>query len=390
MIVRSNWARGGGLAMRVNARCGRLGRLFAGLLLAGIACGVAARARAAQSGSGGQDQLRIYFVDVEGGQATLFVTPDGHSLLVDTGWADHNNRDAERIVAAAKEAGVTRLDDVLITHYHGDHVGGAPQLAAAIPIGTFLDHGPDREEAPVSGWQSTKANYEAYQKIWATGKIKHMVLHAGEKLPVKGLDATVVSADGAVIGHPLRGAGEANGTCGAADQDPPGFEDPDMSENGRAVAFVIQFGPVRILDPGDLTWDRERMLMCPVNKLGHVNLYIVGNHGMAGATSPALVDGIAAQVTIMDNGATKGGEIAALDLIRRAPNKAVLWQLHEAVKSGEHNTETPLIANLEAPTGRGPSEVNDKGYMLIVTVKRDGYFSVLNQRTGQRREYRAN
>ena len=157
--------------------------------------------------------------------------------MVDTGWADHQDRDAERIVAAAKQAGVTRLDDVLITHYHGDHVGGAPQLAAAIPIGTFLDHGPDREEAPVSGWQFTKSNYDAYLKLLATGKYKHVVLHAGEKLPVKGLDGMVVSADGKVIGHPLPGAGGANATCGVADQDPPGFQDPDMTENGRAVAI---------------------------------------------------------------------------------------------------------------------------------------------------------
>ena len=156
-----------------------------------------------------------------------------------------------------------------------------------------------------------------------------------------------------------------------------------MTENGRALATVIKFGPVRILDPGDLTWDRERMLMCPVNKIGHINLYIVGNHGMAGATSPALVYGIAPQVVIMDNGATKGGEVPALDLIRNAPNKPVLWQLHYAVKSGdEHNTEAPLIANLEAPAGNGPAQANDKGYMLQVTVDRNGHFSVLNERTG--------
>jgi len=370
-------------ASRLGSRYGWLSLLLAALL-------VSAPGRAAQTKSGSQGQLHIYFVDVEGGQATLFVTPDGHSLLVDTGWADHNDRDADRIVAAAKRAGVARLDDVLITHYHGDHVGGAPQLAAAIPIGTFLDHGPDREEAPVPGWQFTKAGYEAYLKLLATGKYKHVVLHAGERLPVKGLDGTVVSADGRVIGHPLPGAGAANPTCGTADQDPPGFQDPDMTENGRAVAIVIQFGRVRILDPADLTWDRERMLMCPVNKLGHVNLYIVGNHGMAGATSPALVYGIAPQVAIMDNGALKGGGIPALDVIHSAPSKPVLWQLHYAERSGEHNTDPERIANMEAPTGRGPSEVNDKGYMLIVTVYRDGRFTVLNQRTGKSQEYMAN
>lgn len=383
MFAQLKSAIGAGLASRFRRLCGWLGLLLAAML-------VAAPGRAAQSESRSHGQLRIYFVDVEGGQATLFVTPDGHSLLVDTGWADHNDRDADRIVAAAKQAGITRLDYVLITHYHGDHVGGAPQLAEAIPIGTFFDHGPDREEAPVSGWQFTKAGYDAYMKLLATGKYKHVVLHADEKLPVRGLEATVVSADGTVMDRPLPGAGAANSTCGTADQDPEGFQDPDMSENGRAVAIVIQFGRVRILDPADLTWDRERMLMCPVNKLGHVNLYIVGNHGMAGATSPVLVYGIAPQVAIMDNGATKGGGIPALDLIRNAPGKPVLWQLHDAERSGEHNTDPERIANLEAPTGRGPSEVNDKGYMLIVTVSRDERFAILNQRTGQSQEYRAN
>jgi beta-lactamase superfamily II metal-dependent hydrolase len=365
--------------------CGCLSLLLAMLL--GFASGSIS---AAQSTSEGHGKLQIFFVDVEGGQSTLFVTPDGHSLLIDTGWANFNNRDASRIAAAAKQAGVTRLDYVLITHYHGDHVGGVMQLAAQMPIGTFFDHGPNREVAPVRGSQSTQTNYETYQKLLDTGKFKHVVLHAGEKLPVKGLDATVVAADGTVISDPLPGASATNLTCGDADKDPEGFEDPDMSENGRAVAIVIKFGRVRILDQGDLTWDRERMLMCPVNKLGHINLYVVGNHGMAGATSPALVYGIAPQVAIMDNGSTKGATIPALDLIRNAPNKPVLWQLHYAVQAGdEHNTEAPLIANLEAPVGRGPTQVPDKGYMLKVTVNRDGHFTIFNERTEKDEQYMA-
>jgi beta-lactamase superfamily II metal-dependent hydrolase len=365
--------------------CGCLSLLLA--MLFGLAT---MPATAADRASEAQGKLRIYFIDAEGGQATLFVTPNGHSLLIDTGWAGYNNRDADRIAAAARRAGIARLDYVLITHYHGDHVGGVSQLVANMPVGTFLDHGPNREQPPVLGWQSTKSVYEAYQSVLATGKYRHMVLHAGEKLPLKDLDATVVTADGAAISQPLPGAGASNPTCGDADKDPEGFEDPDMSENGRALAVVFKFGGVRILDPGDLTWDRERMLMCPVNKLGHIDLFIVGNHGMAGATSPALVYGIAPQVVIMDNGATKGGGIPALDLIRNAPNKPVLWQLHYAQLAGaEHNTEAPLIANLDAPQGKGPTQVNDRGYMLEVSVDRDGHFTVFNERTQETRVYQA-
>ena len=112
--------------------------------------------------------LEIYFVDVEGGQATLFVTPEGESLLIDTGWSGFEGRDADRIVAAAKKAGLSKIDFVLITHYHRDHVGGAPQLAAKIPIGAFIDHGPNRE----SNDADTEAGWQAYQKLLADKKIK--------------------------------------------------------------------------------------------------------------------------------------------------------------------------------------------------------------------------
>jgi glyoxylase-like metal-dependent hydrolase (beta-lactamase superfamily II) len=104
--------------------------------------------------------LDIYFIDVEGGQATLIVAPHGQSLLVDTGWPDFAARDAERIVAAARLANLKRIDYVLITHYHRDHVGGVPQLADRIPIGTFIDHGPNAE----SGKEANEL-FTAYQKL---------------------------------------------------------------------------------------------------------------------------------------------------------------------------------------------------------------------------------
>src|SRR5580693_9213395 len=83
--------------------------------------------------------LRIYAIDVEGGKSTLYVSPSGESMLVDTGYAGNNNRDADRILAAAATAGVKRIDYLVITHYHGDHAGGVPQLAAKIPIGKMFD-----------------------------------------------------------------------------------------------------------------------------------------------------------------------------------------------------------------------------------------------------------
>ena len=153
--------------------------------------------------------LRVYFVDVEGGQATLFVTPEGNSLLIDTGWPGNNGRDAERIVGAAHDAGIQKIDYVLITHYHDDHVGGAPQLAAKIPIGTFIDHGENREPG-------AQKLYDAYKALLDSGKYRRIVAKPGDKLPIKGIDVEVITADGVVLEKPLPGAGFDVGVGGAA------------------------------------------------------------------------------------------------------------------------------------------------------------------------------
>src|SRR5438477_6641780 len=153
--------------------------------------------------------LQIYFVDVEGGQATLFVTAAGESLLIDTGWPGFDGRDADRIVAAAKKAGIAKIDYVLITHFHMDHGGGATQLAARIPVGAFIDHGDNREstDAPTTQvWQD-------YQKLLSTGKYRRISAKPGDKLPIRGMNATIVSSDGAVIAKPLAGAGADNPEC---------------------------------------------------------------------------------------------------------------------------------------------------------------------------------
>src|SRR5947207_1735665 len=206
------------------------------------------------SATAARKALQIYFVDVEGGQATLFVTPSGHSLLIDTGWPGFDGRDADRIVAAAKNAGITKIDYVLITHFHTDHVGGVPQLAARIPIGTFIDHGENRESTDgptVQGW-------EAYQKLLASGEYKRITAKPGEVLPIKDIRAEVVSADGLVISTPLPGAGQENQYCKG-----PGQYPPDKTENLRSLGTLLTFGKLRLLDLGDLTKDKEMELMCP-------------------------------------------------------------------------------------------------------------------------------
>jgi len=314
--------------------------------------------------------LRIYFVDVEGGQATLFVTPKGQSLLIDTGWAGNEGRDADRIVAAAKDAGINKIDYVLVTHFHMDHVGGAPQLTARIPVGTFIDHGENREstDAPtVQVWQS-------YQQLLASGKYKRITSKPGDILPIRGVRATIVSSDGAVLNRALPKAGQENANCKNAESYPA-----DQTENLRSLGTLITFGKLRILDLGDLTRDKEMELVCPVNKLGKINIYIVSHHGWYQSNSPAFVNGIEPRVDIMDNGAKKGGTPSTWDILKRSPGLEDLWQLHYSEEGGAaHNVATEFIANPDGP---------DAANFLKLTAWKDGNFEVLNSRTQKTKHY---
>jgi len=242
--------------------------------------------------------LQVYLVDVEGGQATLFVTRGGQSLLIDSGWPGNQGRDADRIAAAAKEAGVSKIDFVLVTHFHKDHAGGITQLAARLPVGTVIDHGENREHSDAE----TEQVWRDYQSFLAKGNVKRVTVRAGDTLPLKEIAVKVVSSDGGLISEPLGGGGGANRYCKASDERPA-----DTTENARSLGMVITFGKLRILDLGDLTWDKEMELMCPVNRLGRMDIYIVSHHGWRQSGSPALLNGIAPRVALMDNGADKGG-----------------------------------------------------------------------------------
>jgi beta-lactamase superfamily II metal-dependent hydrolase len=322
---------------------------------------------------GAKNDLQIYFVDVEGGQSTLFVTPTGQSMLIDTGWPDNAGRDADRILAAAKLAGIKKIDYVLLTHYHNDHSGGVPQLVDRISVGTFIDHGANIDTKPGG---ATLEVWDAYQKILATGKYKHIVAKPGDVIPITGMKVTIISSDGNVIDHPLPGGGAENEYCKIPDNKPM-----DRSENSHSLGVLINFGKLKILDLGDLTWDKEMLFMCPKNLLGSVDILVVSHHGFRPSSSHALVDGIHPRVAIMNNASAKGGNIPVLDTVREAPGLETLWQLHYSDEGGpEHNTATEYIAN---PQG------TEQGNYVLLTATPNGSFTVFNSGNKQSKNYAA-
>jgi beta-lactamase superfamily II metal-dependent hydrolase len=311
--------------------------------------------------------MQIYFIDVEGGQATLIVSPSGQSLLIDTGWSGYEGRDADRIVAAVHQAGLTQLDYVLITHYHRDHVGGVPQLADGIKIGTFVDHGPNLEDSEV-----TRADYAAYEKALAGHA--HVVVKPGWGLPIKGLEVRVVSAAGESITSPLAGAGEANSYCKAEPA-----ASVDATENARSVGVLITYGKFRFLDLGDLTKKKELELACPNNLLGTVDLFLVTHHGADLSNPKALVWALHPRVAVFDNGARKGASAAAWQIVHDSPGVEDLWQLHYAAESDkDHNVDPARIANVKE---------NCEGKSFKVTADSDGTFTLTNARTGEQKTY---
>ena len=315
--------------------------------------------------------LEIFFIDVEGGQSTLVVSPSGQSMLIDTGWRGFNGRDAERIVRAAKAGHAKQIDYLVITHYHRDHVGGVQQIADRMKIGTFVDHGPNLEDSKV-----TREDYADYEKTLARGQ--HMVVKPGDKVPIKGLDVVVLTAAGEHIQTALPGAGQPNPLCASAQK-----KDADASENARSLGTLTTYGSFRFLDLGDLTWNKELELVCPNNLIGRVDVYLTTHHGLAQSNAPQIVQAIQPRVAIMNNGARKGGEPSAWQIIKDSPGLRDMWQLHFSVAGGaDHNVNDSFIANT--------FEVGeDDGHYIKLTAQQDGSFTVYNSRNKFEKSYPA-
>jgi competence protein ComEC len=315
--------------------------------------------------------LDIYFIDVEGGQSTLFVTPAGESLLVDTGYAT-DGRDSGRILAAARDAGVKQIDSLLMTHFHQDHDGGVVELSTKIPIRTFIDHG-DLVRSPEAlaeeRWPGVSAAYAAYAAV--RSKATHVEPKPGERLPLKGLDAVFVSSATATIAKPVAGAGQPNPACGASA--PPAQE---RLENPRSTGFHLRFGSFRFVDLGDLTGPPLFALLCPTNLLGPIDLYLVPHHGGPDATYPATF-AVKPRVAIVNNGATKGGSPEGFAALHGVQGLLDVWQLHRSQLAGARNFADDRIANLDESTA----------HWIKASASEDGSFTVTNGRTGVTKKY---
>jgi competence protein ComEC len=325
--------------------------------------------------------LHIYFIDVEGGQSTLLVTPDRKSFLIDTGWAGVGGadsvpgdpakaRDANRILAAARDAGVSQIDYLLITHFHPDHDGGVVELSKLIPIRHFIDHGTLAAEAMKDA--GMRGAYERY--IAVRGTAPHIEPKPGDHLPIPGIDVVVVSSAAATITQPLPGGGTTNVACGS-----PGLPAKDPQENPRSTGVLVTFGKFRFLDPGDLSGQPLFALACPKSLTGPVDAYLVAHHGGPDAADPATFAAFSPRVAIMNNGLKKGGAPATYATLHHVANLEDVWQVHWSEATGKDNFPATQIAN--------PDESTD--HWLELRANEDGSFRVVNGRTHEGKTYSA-
>ncbi len=358
-----------------------------------LSVAIATTAASAQAPTG--DALRIYLVDVEGGNATLFVTPSDEALLIDTGNGGANAaRDVGRIMAAVEDAGLDQIDHLITTHWHGDHFGGMTELAKRIPIRHFIDHGPNVQANATTDAFLRGAYRDLYRQAQRT------VARPGDTVPLAGLDVTVLASGGQVMQEPLAGGGAPNPYCADFERQPE-----DLGENAQSVGIHFAYGEFRGVHLGDLTQNKEFDLMCPANPVGSVDLFVVSHHGLPTSNAAALVHAIEPRVALMNNGTRKGGNPESMTVMHSAPGLEDLWQLHFSLLSGQEYTVPGLfIANLfddqpgEVPVSpmpppqRGsnagpPPAHNGPANWIKVMAYRDGRFTVTNSRNGFSKSY---
>jgi competence protein ComEC len=340
--------------------------------------------------------LDVYVIDVEGGNATLFVSPAHESLLIDTGNAGAAAmRDAGRILDATKDAGLQQIDHLITTHWHGDHFGGMAELAAKIPIREFIDHGPNTQPGELADTFLQKT----YPGLYAQST--HRVVKPGDRIRMTGMEVLVVTSAGEVISKPLPGAGKPNPYCASYKPGMNNAEDP------QSVGVYVTYGKFRTTHLGDLTKNKEFELMCPNNRIGAVEVLLGLHHGQASSNSPVLVHALHPRVAIMNDGSRKGGEPEVMQTVHSSPGLEDLWQLHFSQLSGQEYTVPgmfiantidepqaampiePIAAPQPGPGATPPPAHNGRAYWIKLSAQADGSFTVTNTRNGFTKTYRA-
>jgi beta-lactamase superfamily II metal-dependent hydrolase len=305
---------------------------------------------------GKDGRLDIYFIDVEGGAATLLVTPAGESVLIDSGYPDNGGRDLNRILKVVRDvAGLKQIDRACVSHWHLDHYGNHAALASRIPIGSFWDRGIPESLEEDPGFRDRIANYRA------ASQNRSKMLKAGDAFELESnsapLSARIVTASGEVIPN--------NGPVNpyAREHRP---QPDDTSDNARSVSMLWTFGPFKFLTCGDLTWNTEAKLVTPNNPIGQVDLFMVTHHGLNASNNPVLVWAIDPRVAVTCNGPTKGGARETLQTLTKCKSIQAAFQLHRNVQlKPDEQTPAEFIANT------GNSE-DCQGVYIKASVAPDG------------------